>query len=118
MQVTAFSVAEFGLSACGSSLWRVPLTLTSVVSQLCSLPHSLYLYLRPYAYSTPHNLRQVLIHAPVPGFLGVLLLILLLGIQLLIFHQSLSDLICLLRVFGFLGFYVLDLFVLFFKFFL
>ena len=44
------------------------------------------------------------------GFLGLLLFVLLLGIRLLIFHQSPSDLICLLQVFGFLGFYVLDLF--------
>ena len=52
------------------------------------------------------------------GFLGLLLFVVLLGIRLLIFHHSPLDLICLLQVFGCLGFYVLNLFVLFFFFFL
>ena len=49
----AFSVVEFGLKlpACGSSLWRVSLSLTSVVLQLCGLPYSPYLYLRPRHYA-------------------------------------------------------------------
>ena len=51
----AFSVVEFGLPACGSSLWHVSLSLTPVVLQLCSLAYSPYLYLRPYAYGTPRK---------------------------------------------------------------
>ena len=51
----AFSVVEFGLPACGFSLWRVSLSLTPVVLQLCSLPYSPYLYLRPYAYAMPRK---------------------------------------------------------------
>ena len=52
-----------------------------------------------------------LIRAPVAGFIGLLLLVLLRGIRLLRQETSIrARLICLLQVFGFLGFYVLDLF--------
>ena len=113
----AFSVVEFGLPACGFSLWRVPLSLTPVALQLCSLPYSPHLYLRPYAYGTPRK-GELCFVCLWQGFLVFLFSFVLLGIWLLIFHQSPSDLICLLQAFGFLGFYVLDLFVLFFFFFL
>ena len=56
-------------------------------------------------------LPSYLIHAPVAGFNGLLLLVLLRGIRLLRQETSIrACLICLLQVFGFLGFYVLDLF--------
>ena len=109
----AFSVVEFGLPACGSSLWRVSLSLTPVVLQLCSLAYSPYLYLRPYAYGTPRKGKLCFVRLW-QGFLVFFFSFVLLGIRLLIFHQSPLDLICLLQVFGFLGFYVLDLFVLLF----
>ena len=107
----AFSVVEFGLPACtcGSSLWRVSLSLTPVVLQLCSLPYSPYLYLQPYSYGTPRKGKLFFVRLwqlARAGFLGhgLLLFVLLLGIRLLIFHQSPSDLIwiCLLQVFGLL----------------
>ena len=56
-------------------------------------------------------LPAYLIRAPVAGFIGILLLVLLRGIRLLRQETSIrARLICLLQVFGFLGFYVLDLF--------
>ena len=56
-------------------------------------------------------LPSYLIRAPVAGFIGLLLLVLLRGIRLLRQETSIrARLICLLQVFGFLGFYVLDLF--------
>ena len=56
-------------------------------------------------------LPSYLIRAPVAGFIGLLLLVLLRGIRLLRQETSIrACLICLLQVFGFLGFYVLDLF--------
>ena len=56
-------------------------------------------------------LPSYLIRTPVAGFIGLLLLVLLRGIRLLRQETSIrACLICLLQVFGFLGFYVLDLF--------